>query len=375
MSNQVSGVLESNGRSGGFLRDPGHNYQARPSDARISDALCRKFELRGGEEIVGEGASGGKGGKRRGVELTTIDAICGIAPDHYVARVPFEELPVIDPTEAIRLETPGGPSAMRIVDLMTPIGFGQRGMIVAAPRTGKTILLQQFAAGVATNHPDARLIVLLVDERPEEVTHMRKSINGEVVASSNDSDVNSHVRIARLVIDRAKRLVESGQKVFLLLDSLTRVGRAFNAAIRSSGRVMSGGIDIRALTEPKTIFGAARNIEGGGSLTIIASALIETGSRMDDVIFNEFKGTGNMEIMLTRELANQRIFPAIDMEASGTRKEELLLSPEALEVSYKLRRNAIGKGPRHAMEMMLDLMNRYPTNQELVQQMGRAGIR
>ncbi len=375
MSNQVSGVFESNGRSGGFIRDSKQNYRVRPTDPRVSDALCRKLNLRGGEEIVGEVMEPGSGGKRRCPELLTVETICGLPADDYVDRVPFEDLPVIDPNQAIRLETDGGPPAMRIVDLMTPIGFGQRGMIVAAPRTGKTILLQQFAAGVAANHPDARLIVLLVDERPEEVTHMRKSVNGEVVASSNDSDVSSHVRIARLVIERAKRLVETGQHVFLLLDSLTRVGRAFNAAIRSSGRIMSGGIDIRALAEPKSIFGAARNIEDGGSLTIIASALIETGSRMDDVIFNEFKGTGNMEIMLTRELANQRIFPAIDMEGSGTRKEELLLSPEALEISYKLRRNVVGKGARHAMEMILDLMNRYPSNEELVKTVGRQGVR
>jgi len=375
VSNQVSGVFESNGRSGGFLRDPSQNCRVRPTDARISDALCRKLELRGGEEIVGALSASTKNGKNRAPEVLSVETICGLPADDYAARIPFEDLPVIDPNRAIRLETEGGPPAMRIVDLMTPIGFGQRGMIVAAPRTGKTILLQQFAAGVAANHPDARLIVLLIDERPEEVTHMRKSVIGEVVASSNDSDVASHVRIARLVTERAKRLVEAGQDVFVLLDSLTRVGRAFNAAIRSSGRIMSGGIDIRALNEPKTIFGAARNIEDGGSLTIIASALIETGSRMDDVIFNEFKGTGNMEIMLTRELANQRIFPAIDMEASGTRKEELLLSPEALEVSYKLRRNVVGKGARHAMEMLLDLLNRYPSNAELIQAVGRQGVR
>ncbi len=375
MSNQVSGVFESNGRSGGVLRDPSHNFRVRPTDPHVPDAICRRFDLRGGEELVGEAKANGKSHKRRGPELESIETINTLPADDYPARVPFEDLPVIDPNRPIRLETKDGPPAMRIVDLLTPIGFGQRGMIVAAPRTGKTILLQQFAAGVAANHPEAKLIVLLIDERPEEVTHMRKCVDGQVVSSSNDSDIASHVRIARLIIERAKRLVETGQDVFLLLDSLTRVGRAFNAAIRSSGRVMSGGIDIRALNEPKSIFGAARNIEGGGSLTIIASALIETGSRMDDVIFNEFKGTGNMEIMLTRELANQRIFPAIDLEGSGTRKEELLLSPEALEVSYSLRRSLGGKGPRHSIEMVLDMINRYPTNAELIQTVARQGVR
>lgn len=258
---------------------------------------------------------------------------------------------------------------MRIIDLLTPIGLGQRGLIVAPPRTGKTVLLQQMAAGVAANYPDVYMMVLLIDERPEEVTDMRRTVHGEVVASSNDEDVASHVRIARLMHDKARRMVEHGQDVVILLDSLTRLGRAFNNALAGSRRIMSGGLDSRALIEPKAIFGAARNVEDGGSLTIIASCLIETGSRMDDVIFNEFKGTGNMEIMLSREMANRRLWPAIDLNASGTRKEELLLTPEALEVSYQLRRKLIDMGPVRAMELLLDLMAKHENNDLFVRAM------
>ena len=258
---------------------------------------------------------------------------------------------------------------MRIIDLMTPIGLGQRGLIVAPPRTGKTILLQQMAHGVATNHPNVYMMVLLIDERPEEVTEMRRTVHGEVIASSNDQDVASHVRIARLMIAKAKRHVEAGEDVVVLLDSLTRLGRAFNVAERGNGRTMSGGITAGALNEPKAIFGAARNVEGGGSLTIIASALIDTGSRMDEVIFNEFKGTGNMEIMLSRWLANKRIWPAIDLNESGTRKEELLLDPESLAVSQNIRRTLLNRGPERAMESLLEAMGKTKTNAEFVQQL------
>jgi transcription termination factor Rho len=255
---------------------------------------------------------------------------------------------------------------MRVIDLLTPIGCGQRGLIAAPARTGKTTLLQQLAHGAATNHPDLQIIILLVDERPEEVTDMRRNAPGEVIASSNDKDAASHIRLTKLMISRAKRLVESGKDVLMLLDSLTRLGRAFNTSIRGAGRTMSGGLDVQALTEPKAIFGAARNLEEGGSLTIIATALIETGSRMDEVIFNEFKGTGNMEIMLSRELANRRVWPAIDINASGTRKEELLLTPEALEATHRIRRTLYRRSPEQAMTSLLDAMQRYPESEKFI---------
>lgn len=284
----------------------------------------------------------------------------------YLEAKPFEELTAIDPQEPLRFETRGGPLSMRVVDLMTPIGLGQRGLIVAPPRTGKTVLLQQMAAGVAANHPEVHIIVLLIDERPEEVSEIRRTVHGEVAASCNDRDTASHIRVARGTIEKAKRLVECGRDVLILLDSLTRLGRAFNAHIRGGGRIMSGGLDIRALTEPKSIFGAARNIENGGSLTIVASCLIETGSRMDQVIFNEFKGTGNMEIMLSREMANKRLWPAIDLDASGTRKEERLLTPQALAVSQRIRRNLHTKAPERAMMNLLDEMQKHPSNAEFI---------
>jgi transcription termination factor Rho len=305
-------------------------------------------------------------GHGNGAELEAVATINGLCVEDYLDTTPFEKLTAIDPESQVYFETDGGPATMRIIDLLTPIGFGQRGLIVAPPRTGKTMLLQQMADGVAANHPDAYVVVLLIDERPEEVTHMKRSVRGEVVASSNDKDVENHVRIARLVIEKVKRLVETGSDVVLFLDSLTRVGRVFNSHTRGSGRIMSGGLDIRALTEPKSIFGAARNIENGGSLTIVATALIETGSRMDEVIFNEFKGTGNMEIMLSRELANRRIWPAIDLDRSGTRKEERLLTPEALEVSYQIRRTLVGKDPCRTMETLLEAMAKYSTNADFI---------
>jgi len=356
---ETIGTYEPNGKGGGFLRSAKRNYSVHATDPRISADLVKRYGLRGGETISG---TGHQGKKQRSPEIRSVEAINGRGPDDYLELRPFADLTAIDPNRPVRFETDGGPLTMRVIDLMTPIGFGQRGLIVAAPRTGKTVLLQQMAAGVAANHPDTYMMVLLIDERPEEVTEMRRTVHGEVVASSNDHDVASHVRIARLMTEKAKRHVECGEDVVVLLDSLTRLGRAFNAAVRNSGRIMSGGLDIRALEEPKSIFGAARTIEHGGSLTIIASALIETGSRMDDVIFNEFKGTGNMEIMLSRELANLRIWPAIDLNQSGTRKEELLLSPEALEESYRLRRTLAGRSPMQSMEHLLEALGKHPDN-------------
>ncbi len=360
-----AGVFEREEKGGGYLRSAKHNYKRRPNDPFLPVRLGQKFVLRGGEVVAGNvEKSKGRGGPRQ--RLADIVSINECPAEEYLDVTPLEDLTAIDPEQQMHFEIPGGSPSMRIVDLLTPIGFGQRGLIVAPPRTGKTVLLQQMAEGIATNHPETYLMVLLIDERPEEVTEMRRKVRGEVIASSNDEDVASHVRIARLMIQKAKRLVEYKRDVVILLDSLTRLGRAFNAAIRHSGRIMSGGLDIRALTEPKSIFGAARKVEEGGSLTVLASSLIETGSRMDEVIFNEFKGTGNMEIMLSRSMADRRIWPAIDLHASGTRKEDKLLTPEALELSYRIRRTIIDRDPLRSMEQLLEAMGKFESNEAFI---------
>ena len=318
----------------------------------MSVDAVRKFTLRGGELLSGPLARVENKGNRR-FKLGRIDAIDGVSADHWAQPKPLAETTAIDPHEMLHFDTPDGPLTMRVVDLFTPIGRGRRGLIVAPPRTGKTILLQQMAHGIATNHPDIYMIVLLVDERPEEVTEMRRNVRGEVIASSNDQDVNSHIRVARLVTERARRLVEMGRNIVILLDSITRLARAFNNFVGSSGRTMTGGLDIRALQEPKQIFGAARSVEGGGTLTIIASALVDTGSRADDFIFQEFKGTGNMELVLSRRLADRRIFPAIDIEKSGTRKEEKLISARRLKQIHTLRRVLAKMNFVEAMELLI----------------------
>lgn len=361
---QAEGTLEIQEKGWGFLRSAKRNYAVHPGDPLVAVDLIRKHALRAGQNLSGPQQRGSRqSGVQAQVSLTKVETVNGQAPEAAAELTHFQELTVIDPRERIQFETPGGPLTMRVIDLMTPIGRGQRGLLAAPPRTGKTILLQQMAAGIAANHPDLYMMVLLIDERPEEVTEMRRTVHGEVVFSSNDQNIASHIRIARLMIEKAKRLVENRQHVLILLDSLTRLGRAFNAGIRSSGRTMSGGVDIRALEEPKSIFGAARNIEHGGSLTIMASALIETGSRMDELIFNEFKGTGNMEIMLNRELANLRIWPAMDLNQSGTRKEELLLGKEAIEKIYRLRRQISPLPITKAMQTLLEWLAKTPSNQ------------
>jgi transcription termination factor Rho len=362
--NQTEGTLELHDKGHGFLRSAKRNYNVHPMDPFVSRRLVERYALRPGADIMGTmQRSSGRGAK---FDLVEIEKINGSSPAEYMDFQPFKELTVVDPCEPIRFGTKGGPLSMRVVDLMTPIGMGQRGLIAAPPRTGKTVLLQQMAAGLAANHPDMYMMVLLIDERPEEVTEMRRTVHGEVVSSSNDENVASHVRIARLMIEKAKRMVEAGEHVLILLDSLTRLGRAFNASVKSSGRTMSGGLDSRALSEPKSIFGSARNIENGGSLTILATALIETGSRMDELIFNEFKGTGNMEIMLTRELANQRLWPAMDLNMSGTRKEELLLGHETVDKISKIRRQISHLPPTKAMETLLDSLGEYSSNEEFI---------
>lgn len=357
----LSGTYEPFERGPGRLRSAAANYQPRPQDATVSVRVASALNLRGGETLSVRLSENGARAPliERPEQIELID---GLTAGDRSDRRQFDELTAIDPRERLAFETRGGPVSMRIIDLLTPIGLGQRGLIVAPPRTGKTVLLQQMAAGIAANQPETYMMVLLIDERPEEVTDMRRTVHGEVVASSNDRDVASHVRIARLMLEKAKRMVEVGRDVIVLLDSLTRLGRAFNAQLEGGRRIMSGGLDVRALAEPKGMFGAARKCEEGGSLTILASCLIETGSRMDEVIFNEFKGTGNMEIVLSREPANRRVFPALDLAQSGTRKEELLLPPEWLKVSYEIRRKLLDQPPSRAIERLTEAMGRSPDN-------------
>ncbi|HWL91950.1 MAG TPA: transcription termination factor Rho [Phycisphaerae bacterium] len=367
-------VLEMGEAGFGHLRDPASNYSVAGNSPQVDRQSVQKFRLRGGESISFQ---------RNQVQnirgrptVVRLESIAGLNPAAYASKRRFDELEVVHPSEQLRFETPGGPASMRIVDLFTPIGKGQRGLIVAPPRTGKTVLLQQMSAGIRANHPEALLMMLLVDERPEEVTEMRRAVcnvgsgweNGfpEVVFSSNDHEAKSHGRISKFMIERAKRYVEMGRDVVILLDSLTRLGRAFNALVGSSGRTMTGGLDIRALEIPKQLFGSARKIEHGGSLTIIATVLVETGSRMDDFIFQEFKGTGNMELVLSRDLANIRIWPAMNLAESGTRKEEMLLGAENYEKMSRVRRRLLSAAPAKQMESILQELAKFPTNEELL---------
>lgn len=354
----VEGVLEMHPKGYGFLRTPAKSYVPQPSDPYVPQPLIHRLNLREGLLLAGpiEVARPGTGPR-----LGRLDLIEGRAIDLYNLRN-FDDLTAIDPHEHIRLETGAEPLTTRVMDLLTPIGKGQRGLIVAPPRTGKTILLQHIAQAVIKNHPEMQLFMLLVDERPEEVTEMRRTIQGEVVASSADRDTISHIRLAELVVERAKRLAEQGKQVFVLIDSLTRLSRAYNKNVGNSGRTMSGGIDSRAMEVPRRLFGAARVFEEGGSLTVVATALIDTGSRMDDFIFQEFKGTGNMELVLDRKLADRRIYPAIDFTQSGTRKEERILSPETIKRTTLLRRSMVQMNPVTAMESLVTQLAKYPTN-------------
>jgi len=347
----------------GFLRLPERDFRPTGSDVFVPPGLVARYRLRTGVALEGPVQPDKRG---RGLQLADVATICGQPPEKFKVLVPFERLTVIDPEEPLWLETGPEPMTTRVVDLLTPIGKGQRALIVSPPRAGKTILLEHMAAGVRKNYPDVTTMMLLVDERPEEVTHFRRSTGAEVLASSNDLDVEQHVRLARLAFAKARVEVEFGRDVVLFMDSLTRLGRAFNKAIPSSGRTMSGGVDIRALEEPKRLFGAARKIEGGGSLTVVATCLVDTGSRMDELIFQEFKGTGNMELVLSRELADRRMWPAIDILASGTRKEERLVSPEDLKKRYAIRRLLAGSKPVEALESLLAVLVKYPSNRALM---------
>jgi len=334
------GILELHSKGYGFLRNPAKSYIAQPADPFIDQRLIQKHKLREGTQVAGPTEPGQRGS---GPRLKLVDSIEGLPPDKFVQR-DFDELTPIDPNQRIRLEFGKEPLTTRIMDLLTPIGKGQRGLIVAPPRTGKTILLQHLAQAVAKNHPEMQIMMLLIDERPEEVTEMRRTVKGEVVASSSDRDASAHARLAELVMERAKRLTEMGRDVFVLLDSLTRLARAYNKNVHGGGRTMSGGVDVRALEIPKRLFGTARAFEEGGTLTVMGTALIETNSRMDDVIFQEFKGTGNMELVLDRKLADRRIYPAIDIAQSGTRKEERLFSKEEYPQVTLLRRSLMLDG-------------------------------
>ena len=360
------GVLDLDRDGHGFLRSPESMYEPSPNDPFVSADLVRMYGLRDGVTMDGEVGEP----KRRGQNppLVAIHSICGQPPHVYFKAGKWDELTVIDPEEPIDLTSNVDDMTLRIIDLLAPIGFGQRGLLTSPPRAGKTMILQSLARAVERNHPDAYLMVLLVDERPEEATHMMRATDGEVIVSTNDATPENHVRVTEMALKKAKRLVETGQNVVILMDSLTRLGRAYNLLQRSGGRTLSGGIDSRSLERPKAFFGAARNIENGGSLTIIATALIETGSRMDTVIFEEFKGTGNMELVLSRALAEQRVWPAIDVNLSGTRKEEKLISPTDLERIYLLRRVLQKVPPLDAMLVIQQRMEQTKDNESFLRQ-------
>ena len=364
----AEGVLEILPDGYGFLRSPDYNYLPGPDDIYVSPSQIRKFDLKTGDTISGQVRPPHEGEKY--FALVKIEAVNFESPEEARNKILFDNLTPLYPQERIKLETVRENISVRVMDLLTPVGKGQRGLIVAPPRTGKTMLLQNLANSITTNHPEIVLIVLLIDERPEEVTDMQRSVKGEVISSTFDEPAARHVQVAEMVIEKAKRLVEHKRDVVILLDSITRLARAYNTIVPPSSKVLSGGVDSNALQRPKRFFGAARNIEEGGSLTIIATALIETGSRMDDVIFEEFKGTGNMEIILDRKLVDKRTFPAIDIQRSGTRKEELLIPKEDLARIWVLRKILNPLSPVEAMELLIDKLGKARSNGEFLSNMG-----
>jgi transcription termination factor Rho len=365
------GVLECLPDGFGFLRAPDYNYLPGPDDIYVSPSQIRKFDLRTGDTISGQ-IRPPKDGERY-FALIKVEAINFEPPDESRNKIFFDNLTPLYPENRIRLETVKDNISARVLDLLTPIGKGQRGLIVSPPRTGKTMLLQTIANSISTNHPEITLIVLLIDERPEEVTDMQRTVKGEVISSTFDEPAARHVQVAEMVIEKAKRLVEHRRDVVILLDSITRLARAYNTVVPPSGKVLSGGVDSNALQRPKRFFGAARNIEEGGSLTIIATALIDTGSRMDDVIFEEFKGTGNMEINLDRKLVDKRVFPAIDLNKSGTRKEELLVPKDELNRIWVLRKVLNPLSPVESMELIIDKLSKTPSNTQFLSSMSNGG--
>ena len=364
------GVLERLPDGFGFLRAPEYNYLPGPDDIYVSPSQIRKFDLRTGDTISGQIRPPKEG--ERYFALIKVEAVNFEHPDAAKNKVFFDNLTPLYPNERIVMETTNDNVSARILDILNPVGKGQRGLIVAPPRTGKTMLLQSIANSVTANHPEVALIVLLIDERPEEVTDMERSVQGEVISSTFDEPATRHVQVAEMVGEKAKRLVEHKKDVVILLDSVTRLARAYNAIVPPSGKVLSGGVDANALQRPKRFFGAARNVEEGGSLTIIATALIDTGSRMDDVIFEEFKGTGNMEINLDRKLSDRRVYPSIDIARSGTRKEELLLSKKELDRTWVLRKVLNQLSPLEAMELLVDKIGKSKNNEEFLDSMSVA---
>jgi transcription termination factor Rho len=363
----AEGVLEILPDGYGFLRSPDYNYLPGPDDIYVSPSQIRKFDLKTGDTVSGQVRPPHEGEKY--FALVKIEAVNFESPDEARNKILFDNLTPLYPQERIKEETTRENMSGRVMDLLTPLGKGQRGLIVAPPRTGKTMLLQTIANSITTNHPEVVLIVLLIDERPEEVTDMQRSVKGEVISSTFDEPAARHVQVAEMVIEKAKRLVEHKRDVVILLDSITRLARAYNTIVPPSGKVLSGGVDSNALQRPKRFFGAARNIEEGGSLTIIATALVDTGSRMDEVIFEEFKGTGNMEVILDRKLVDKRVFPAIDIQRSGTRKEELLIPKEDLQRIWVLRKVLNPLSPVEAMELLIDKLGKTKSNSEFLQNM------
>ena len=365
------GLLELHPNGYGFLRNPQNNYSRERSDPFVPGTMIDRFGLRPGVMIRGILQ---QARKQQGPRLREIVDVEGGPPEEYMSVKSFEDLTPINPENWLRLETGPEPLTTRVMDLVTPLGKGQRALIVAPPRTGKTVMLQHISQGIAKNYPELTLIVLLIDERPEEVTDMRRNVNGEVVASSLDQDVESHIRLSQLIVERCKRLAEMGKDVFLLMDSITRLARAFNKWVGNTGRTMSGGVDIKAMDVPKKLFATARAFEEGGSLTVIGTALIDTGSRMDELIFQEFKGTGNMELVLDQKLADRRVWPSIDISQSGTRREELLHDPDTLRAVTALRRTLTSMHHVDAMEQLTRQLDRFKTNEEFVQLIGAASV-
>lgn len=361
------GVLEVLPDGYGFLRSSDYNYLPSPDDIYVSPSQIKKFLLRTGDFVSGQVRPPKEG--ERFFALLRVEAVNGLPPEAIRERTLFDNLTPVYPTKKMQLESAPGEYSMRIMDLLAPIGKGQRGLIVSPPKSGKTILLQKIANSITRNHPEIKLIILLIDERPEEVTDMERSVKAEVISSTFDEPAERHVQVADMVIEKAKRMVEAKEDVVILLDSITRLARAHNLVVPHSGKILSGGVDSNALHKPKRFFGAARNTEDGGSLTIIATALIDTGSRMDDVIFEEFKGTGNMELVLNRDLSDRRIFPAIDVNRSGTRREELLLKEEDLQKIWILRKILSEYSPVEAMEWLLDKMRGTKNNKEFLANM------
>jgi len=362
-----AGYLEISEKGFGFLRTAAAHFHPKPTDIFVTPDTIKRNFLREGSLVEGPTQPPHRG---TSPQLKAVEKVNGMAFEDYTKAVRFENLTSIDPIEKYTLETTPDLVETRVIDLVTPVGKGTRGLIVAPPRTGKTTVLKQIANAVTANHPEVHVLVLLIDERPEEVTDFQRSVKAEVVASSNDQDLETHVRLSRFMIERCRRMVESGKDVFVLLDSLTRVARAYNSVHGGSGRTMTGGVDARALEIPRKMFASARKIEHGGSLTILATALIDTGSRMDELIFQEFKGTGNMELVLDRKLSDRRLFPAIDIPKSGTRKEEKLFAAKNIDSIRKLRRMMVDLNPIEAMETLTAALKKHKTNEELLAKLG-----